>query len=516
MASVGINMPHEESGVGVRVKETSEWLSMLPEPSQEAYAAADDLWEARESVQRKKIFLEYRALGLAKHKKEEEIYKAGKAYIDFFDKERVRAQDLISQRRGALRVALGLAVLDPREATIFDDAAALPLSPNSTSLAGKEPATGASLSREVVVDGEDETLSPTTPLPAELKNVPEKKDVGGGAGVVATTAPPPTLLLDSPPVSPSPTSASRNLTSASGASGSLHKSKTSGTVAAKGSLHKPPVHLDEVSVGRIQVYAIEKHKRSTSKTVTRYRSEQYVDLTFPPVPNSIGKLSNKMSSAISAAWRPSVAFNPSVHLFVDGSDPDDVLASFPINDPWLLSAACMLASTGGTGDGRVDPLIDSVFITKREPKTGVYALRLRLAGRRVSVILDDIFPAMRDSVEFPRSMWSKVTPLCGGAATAHSKHFEELWVSLMEKSLAKVLGSYSALEGGFVEQALEIFTGSEAQRFALKVLADGPFRTRLWRDLGRWANECKYMVGAEACSVEEEGGGVGGCGGGGA
>lgn len=197
-------------------------------------------------------------------------------------------------------------------------------------------------------------------------------------------------------------------------------------------------------------------------------------------------------------WRPAVAFNPQVTTFVDGSDPDDVLSGFSIKDDSLLSAACMLSSTGGTGDGQVDPLIDSCFITKLPSETGVYALRLKIAGQRVAVLVDDMFPSLRDSAECPHSEWSKVTPTSVGAACAHSNNFEEIWVSLMEKAMAKVLGSYAALNSGSVEHALEIFTGSSATRYPVQVIASGPFRGRLWRDVCRWVNDCKFMVGAEA------------------
>ena len=52
---------------------------------------------------------------------------------------------------------------------------------------------------------------------------------------------------------------------------------------------------------------------------------------------------------------------------------------------------------------------------------------------------------------------------CAGFAIAHVSEMAELWLSLLEKGVAKYYGSYGAIESGFVHQGLELFTGNRAE-----------------------------------------------------
>lgn len=63
---------------------------------------------------------------------------------------------------------------------------------------------------------------------------------------------------------------------------------------------------------------------------------------------------------------------------------------------------------------------------------------LRFQGEWVPVVIDDWIPC-----ESP-----------GKPAFATSRKGNELWVSILEKAYAKMHGSYEALEGGLVQDAL--------------------------------------------------------------
>merc|ERR1719424_1273989 len=100
------------------------------------------------------------------------------------------------------------------------------------------------------------------------------------------------------------------------------------------------------------------------------------------------------------------------------------------------NAISIVAASGGVDDGKVDALIDSMFITKTTSLTGAYALRFWVNGQWETVIVDDFFPVL-DNKHREED--------CNGAFSSYSKGFAELWVPLIEKALAKYYGSYAAL-----------------------------------------------------------------------
>lgn len=81
--------------------------------------------------------------------------------------------------------------------------------------------------------------------------------------------------------------------------------------------------------------------------------------------------------------------------------------------------------------------------------------------------------------------------LSGKPAFATSKKKNELWVSLLEKAYAKLHGSYEALEGGLVQDALVDLTGGAGEEIDMRTaqaqidLASG----RLWSQLLRFKQE---------------------------
>ncbi|CAN6828426.1 unnamed protein product [Brassica oleracea] len=85
----------------------------------------------------------------------------------------------------------------------------------------------------------------------------------------------------------------------------------------------------------------------------------------------------------------------------------------------------------------------SLIITPEYNEEGIYTVRFCIQGEWVPVVIDDWIPC-----ESP-----------GKPAFATSKRLNELWVSIVEKAYAKLHGSYEALEGGLVQDALVDLTG---------------------------------------------------------
>lgn len=104
-----------------------------------------------------------------------------------------------------------------------------------------------------------------------------------------------------------------------------------------------------------------------------------------------------------------------------------------------------------------------------------------LQGEWVPVVVDDWIPC-----EAP-----------GKPAFATSRKGNELWVSILEKAYAKLHGSYEALEGGLVQDALVDLTGGAGEEIDMRSaqaqidLASG----RLWSQLLRFKQE-GFLLGA--------------------
>lgn len=213
------------------------------------------------------------------------------------------------------------------------------------------------------------------------------------------------------------------------------------------------------------------------------RSLQFMDPEFQPSATSIEGC--KAEHEI-LEWKVSTGINISAGLFDGGTDPDDVHQG-KLQNAWFLSALSIIAASGGVDDGKVDALIDRLFITKQTSLTGAYAVQLWKNAQWESVIVDDFFPTL--DLEVYRD------DDCAGAAFGHAKHFEELWVPLIEKAYAKYHGGYAMLEHGYVHQALRDLTGAESFSISLASASRGARKKKLWQELLEYKTN-RFLMGA--------------------
>ena len=218
------------------------------------------------------------------------------------------------------------------------------------------------------------------------------------------------------------------------------------------------------------------------------RALQFNDPDFSPDGESIG---NAAAARKVVGWRQANAIATGAGLFADGTDPDDVHQGH-VQDGWLMSAISIVAASGGVDDGKVDALIDSMFITKTTSLTGAYALRFWVNGQWETVIVDDFFPVL-DNKHREED--------CNGAFSSYSKGFAELWVPLIEKALAKYYGSYAALEVGHVQQALSRLTGGEAEEIYLAHESRGAKKAMLWDRMLAWRRN-QFLLGAGTVTAD--------------
>lgn len=158
-------------------------------------------------------------------------------------------------------------------------------------------------------------------------------------------------------------------------------------------------------------------------------------------------------------------------LFSGAANPSDVCQG-RLGDCWFLSAVAVLTEVSR---------ISEVIITPEYNEEGIYTVRFCIQGEWVPVVVDDWIPC-----ESP-----------GKPAFATSRKGNELWVSLLEKAYAKLHGSYEALEGGLVQDALVDLTGGAGEEIDMRSaqaqidLASG----RLWSQLLRFKQE-GFLLGA--------------------
>ncbi|VFQ77346.1 unnamed protein product [Cuscuta campestris] len=206
---------------------------------------------------------------------------------------------------------------------------------------------------------------------------------------------------------------------------------------------------------------------------------QFTDQEFPPGDRSLFLDPDNPPSKLQvvAAWmRPIeiVEENQLVSgpcLFSGAANSSDVCQG-RLGDCWFLSAVAVLTEVSR---------ISEVIITPEYNEEGIYTVRFCIQGEWVPVVIDDWIPC-----ESP-----------GKPAFATSKKKNELWVSILEKAYAKLHGSYEALEGGLVQDALVDLTGGAGEEIDMRSteaqidLASG----RLWSQVLRF-NQEGFLLGA--------------------
>lgn len=178
-------------------------------------------------------------------------------------------------------------------------------------------------------------------------------------------------------------------------------------------------------------------------------------------------------------------------LYVDGARAGDVVQG-ALGDCWFLSAVSALSA-------QKDLLLD-VFVSDEHADKGIYSFRFYKNGTWVEVAVDDLLPCAGVEADSP--------------LFARSADRGELWVALLEKAYAKLHGSYFALDGGSIAEALVDLTGGSCLKLSRrdpKVQAacdSGEF----WDDLQLWSDRRCVMgasrAAAGSATEEDTGNGI--------
>ncbi len=175
------------------------------------------------------------------------------------------------------------------------------------------------------------------------------------------------------------------------------------------------------------------------------------------------------------SWYRCDTLGRDIAVFKNGADPEEVCQG-GLGDCWMISALSILALKSV----RIERLVVSAGdATRNVPASphGVYCVRICKNGLWQNVVIDDYLPMHQQ----------------GRLRYASCRDKQELWVPLIEKAFAKAHGSFEAIVGGFVHEALQDFTGPQATGYTLR-LKTGGNADELWK-AAKDAYDNGYMLG---------------------
>jgi calpain-15 len=200
----------------------------------------------------------------------------------------------------------------------------------------------------------------------------------------------------------------------------------------------------------------------------------YRDGKFKPNDSSLGEVEAGKDGVKWKRGNELIVGTRHAQLFAKGVDPNDICQG-ALGNCWLLSALACLAVSPGS--------IEGAFSSREYNPRGKYTLRLYHPEKKafVTINVDDFFPTKNNKTMF--------TSPSGG---------NQIWVMLMEKAFAKLMGSYGATEGGHLLLGLHVLTGDPICKYSFYDGKWGKFDVDVETPKGaKW--KCKFNSTDDKC-----------------
>lgn len=180
----------------------------------------------------------------------------------------------------------------------------------------------------------------------------------------------------------------------------------------------------------------------------------WTDPTFPANDSSIGL--GKSRELRGVEWRRPADLSANAQFVIDGFGRHDVVQG-KLGNCWFVAAASVLAGVPPLWQKVVPDHKDQEWIgEKKEKYGGIFRFQFWQFGKWVEVCIDDLIPTRE-----------------GVPIFTYSTNGDEFWGALLEKAYAKLHGSYDALDGGNLSDALVDFTGGVSELISLHTESEG-------------------------------------------
>ncbi|CAG9837676.1 unnamed protein product [Diabrotica balteata] len=130
-------------------------------------------------------------------------------------------------------------------------------------------------------------------------------------------------------------------------------------------------------------------------------------------------------------------------VFLEANEDRFDVRQGTLGDCWFLAALANI-----TDNNKIMQRIIPDNQSFSQEYAGVFHFRFWQYGRWIDVVIDDRLPTIDGKLIFTKTKFSNV-----------------FWTPLLEKAYAKLYGSYQNIEGGFISEALEDFTGGLNERY---------------------------------------------------
>ncbi|XP_064615134.1 LOW QUALITY PROTEIN: calpain-5-like [Liolophura sinensis] len=213
----------------------------------------------------------------------------------------------------------------------------------------------------------------------------------------------------------------------------------------------------------------------------------FYDMEFPPEDRSLFYTPGKLSGV---QWKRPKDICSTPKLFVGGASSGDVHQG-RLGNCWFVAACSCLAQYKEIWH-RVIPDHEEQEFNDEKPETyaGIFHFQFWRYGQWVDVVVDDHLPTINDQLVF-----------------IHSQSNNEFWSALLEKAYAKLFGTYEALDGGDLAEALEDFTGGVSDPIdmvALNVATDLDARHTYFKRMQKDMERKSLMAAAIPAKSSEE------------